>query len=211
MAWDLLVEARRRALGQAVSERFHRPAHVVDHLGAATDQRLARMDYRQVSLGVAASVLHRVQKFRIGPSEAGQLLGIELVGLTPFAIDQPSLTRISDQYLVATLGKQTAYPGRVGSDFDGDMQRPFRIEPASHRLWGGAQPAPFDELAAFGVDETEVAVVVSQIHTRRHLHLLGATITHGPILLSLGHKRARRLFADPPTGYCAEDRPSHLI
>jgi hypothetical protein len=62
------------------------------------------MDYRQVSLGVAASVLHRVQKFRIGPSKAGQLLGIELVGLMPLAIDQPSLTRISDQYLVATLG-----------------------------------------------------------------------------------------------------------
>ena len=66
------------------------------------------MDYRQVSLGVTAPVLYRVQKLRIGPREAGQLLGIELVGLTPFAIDQPSLTRISDQYLVATLGKQTA-------------------------------------------------------------------------------------------------------
>jgi hypothetical protein len=78
-----------------------------------------------VSLGVTTPVLHRIQKFRIGPSEAGQLLGIELVGLTPFAIDQPSLTRISDQYLVATLGKQTAYPGRVSSDLDRDTQRPF--------------------------------------------------------------------------------------
>jgi hypothetical protein len=29
----------------------------VDHLGAATDQRLSRMDYRQVSLGVTAPVL----------------------------------------------------------------------------------------------------------------------------------------------------------
>ena len=81
LALYLFVEARRRALGQAVSERFHRPAHVVDHLGTATDQRLARMDHRQVSLGVLAPVLHRVQKFRIGPSEAGQLLGIELVVL----------------------------------------------------------------------------------------------------------------------------------
>jgi hypothetical protein len=34
------------------------------------------------------------------------------------------------------------------------------------------------------VDETEVTVLVAKIHTRRHLHLLGATITHGPILLS---------------------------
>src|SRR5919112_2097424 len=98
LAWDLFVEARRRALGQAVSERFHRPAHVVDHLGAATDQRLARMDYRQVSLGVTAPVLHRVQKFRIGPSEAGQLLGLALFGLTPLGIDQPRLTRVSDHY-----------------------------------------------------------------------------------------------------------------
>src|SRR5918994_1131116 len=161
MALYLFVEARRRALGQAVSERFHRPAYVVDHLGAATDQRLSRMDYRQVSLGVAASVLHRVQKFRIGPSEAGQLLGIELVGLTLLAIDQPSLTRISDQYFVATLGKQTTYPGRVGSDLDGDMQRPFRIEPAPHRLWGGAQPSPFDGFAVCGVDEREVVVFFS--------------------------------------------------
>src|SRR5215210_9447841 len=133
MARDLFVEARRRALGQAVSERFHRPADVVDHLGAATDQRLSRMDYRQVNLGVLAPVFHRVQKLRIGSGQTGQLLGIELVGLTLLAIDQPSLTRISDQYLVATLGKQTTYPGRVGSDLDGDMQRPFRIESAPHR------------------------------------------------------------------------------
>src|SRR5215217_3833712 len=76
----------------------------VDHLGAATDQRLSRMDYCQVSLGVLAPVFHRVQKLRIGSGQTGQLLGIELVGLTLLAIDQPSLTRISDQYLVATLG-----------------------------------------------------------------------------------------------------------
>jgi len=40
------------ALGSSVvaKDRNHRPAHVVDHLGAATD-------YRQVSLGAAALVV----------------------------------------------------------------------------------------------------------------------------------------------------------
>src|SRR5215213_2520474 len=111
-------------------------------------------------------------RLRIGAGETGQLLGIELVGLTPLAIDQSSLTRISDQYFVAALGKQTTYPGRVGSNLDGDMQRLFRIEPPPHRLWGGAQPALFDDLAVLGVDETEVTVLISDHHTRRHLHSL---------------------------------------
>jgi hypothetical protein len=181
------VEARRRALGQAISERFHRPADVIDHLGAATDQRLARMDHRQVSLGLTAPVLYRVQKFRIGPSEAGQLLGIELVGLTPLAVDQPSLTRISDQYLVATLGKQTACPGRVGSDLDGYLRPLCGVEPAPHRLWGGAQPSLLEYLAAVVVEHEEVGVLVAKVNSGRHLRCSFATIVHGPILLSVGH------------------------
>jgi hypothetical protein len=39
--------------------------------------------------------------------------------------------------------------------------------------------------------------IVSQIHTRRHLHLHGATITHGPILLSVGHQESPSIICRP--------------
>jgi hypothetical protein len=39
----------------------------------------------------------------------------------------------------------------VSSDLDSDMQRPFRIEPAPHRLWGGTQPALSSMTAPFPV------------------------------------------------------------
>src|SRR5215210_6875927 len=67
MAWDLFVEARRRALGQTVSERFHRPADMVDHLGAATDERLAGSWARERGKGY----VHEANRYEQG----GYLLG----------------------------------------------------------------------------------------------------------------------------------------
>src|SRR5215207_5147610 len=85
---------------------------------------------------------------------------------------------------MSILLQYPAHPGRVGAYLDGDVQRLFRIEAAPDCLWGGAQPTLLDDLAALRVDEVEIAVLVAEVHSSRHLHLLPATITHGPILLS---------------------------
>src|SRR5215208_2735147 len=68
-------------------------------------------------------------------------------------------------------------------------------------LRGGAQPTLLDELAAFGVELTEIAVLVAEIQARRHPRLFLATIAHGSILLSGPLEPV--FSADPPTGYCA--------
>src|SRR5215216_3045098 len=52
----LLVESGRRALGQTSPEGLGRPPKVVDELGSCLDERLARADDRQMSLGSLASV-----------------------------------------------------------------------------------------------------------------------------------------------------------
>src|SRR3712207_1850266 len=110
------------------------------------------------------------------------------------------------------LFQKAAYPSRVGADLDGDLHLLCGVEAAAEVLGGGTQPTLLDHLAAFVVEYKEVAVLVAKIQSRRHLRLLGATITHGPILLSLGHKEPV-VFADPrnSTGYCARIGPSHII
>ena len=62
---------------------------------------------------------------------------------------------------------------------------------------GWCAAGSFDEFADSCVDETKVTVVVSQIHTLSHLHLLGATITHRPILCSVGHYKSPSTICRP--------------
>jgi hypothetical protein len=56
-----------------------------------------------MSLGVFASVLEWVQELRIQTCQAGQVLSIDLIGLTLVGVDEPRLARIGYQYLVAAL------------------------------------------------------------------------------------------------------------
>ena len=103
LSGDLFVEALCRALRQPGPEGLDRTSDVVDQLGARADQRIPRVDQRQVSLGLCAAVLHWVEKLGVGPGKTGQLLGIKLIGLTLFAVDQPRLARIGYEYLVTAL------------------------------------------------------------------------------------------------------------
>jgi hypothetical protein len=76
-----LVEAPCRALGQASPEGLHGSPNVVHELRAAIHQRLPRADQGYVGLALFAPVLERIQELRINPSQAGQVLGVYLVGL----------------------------------------------------------------------------------------------------------------------------------
>ncbi len=76
-----LMEASRRALGQAGPEGLDRSADVIDELCTATYQRLPGADDGQVSLALFAPVLERVQELRVQASQASQVLGVDLVGL----------------------------------------------------------------------------------------------------------------------------------
>ena len=71
----------------------------------------------------------------------------------------------------------------MGAHLDGDVQPLLGFKAPPEIVWGGAQAALFYDLAAFGVDEAQIAVLVAEVHSSRHLHLLPATITRGPILL----------------------------
>jgi hypothetical protein len=71
----------------------------------------------------------------------------------------------------------------VGTGLDGDAHRPLRSEAPSEGFWGGAQSALFDHLAAFGVQNAEMAVFVPEIYPYRTRWLTSANIPHGPILL----------------------------
>jgi hypothetical protein len=76
------MEAPRRALGQAMTERLHGSPNVVHELRAAIYQRLARADDGHVGLGIFAPVLERIQQLRVQARQSGQVLGVDLVGLS---------------------------------------------------------------------------------------------------------------------------------
>jgi hypothetical protein len=56
-----------------------------------------------MSLGAFAPMLEGVQELGIQACQASQVLGVYLVGLAFVGIDEPYLTGIGHQYLVATL------------------------------------------------------------------------------------------------------------
>jgi hypothetical protein len=56
-----------------------------------------------MSLRVFAPVLEWVQQLRIYSCQAGEVLGVNLVGLTLVGVDEPQLPSIGHKYLVATL------------------------------------------------------------------------------------------------------------
>jgi hypothetical protein len=56
-----------------------------------------------MSLGAFAPMLEGVQELGIQACQASEVLGVYLVGLAFVGIDEPYLTGIGHQYLVATL------------------------------------------------------------------------------------------------------------
>jgi hypothetical protein len=160
---DLVMETPGRALGETCPEGLDRPAHMVDQLGADAHQRLPGVDECQVGLAVRVPVLYGIQQRGIEPEETGQLLGVDPVGLAALGVDEPYLPGVGHQHFVAQALKEPADPGRVRPYLDGNLQRPLRTEPTLEGLRGGTQPALLQYLAAFGVDEAEVAVLVPQV------------------------------------------------
>ena len=68
---------------------------------------------------------------------------------------------------------------------DGYAQRLLlRSEAPPESLGGGAQSTLLHNLAAFCVQQAQMAVFVPKIYPERHRWLRSATIIHGPILLS---------------------------
>jgi hypothetical protein len=86
---------------------------------------------------------------------------------------------------VATLLEQPANPRRVSARLYGDAQPLLlRLKAALEGPRSGAQPALLDHLTAFGIEQTQVGISISQIQPYRHMLRSFATIIHGPILLS---------------------------
>ena len=65
-----------------MTEGLHASPNVVYQLRAAIYQCLPRADDGHVGLGVLAPVLERVQQLRVDSSQASEVLGIALVGLS---------------------------------------------------------------------------------------------------------------------------------
>lgn len=109
-------------------------------------------------------MLERVQQLRIHSSQPSQVFGIQFVALALVGVDEPCLAGIGHQNLMtALLLEQPANPRRMGAHLDGYAQRSLGIEVAPESLRDGTQPALFDDLTAFGVQQAPIAVFVSEV------------------------------------------------
>ena len=141
-----------------------------------------------MGLGAFAPVPNRVQEPRIETRQAGEVLGVDLVGLAPVGVDEPQFASVGHQHLVATLLQEPTDPGRVGPRLNGDAQGPLRSEASPQSFGGGAQPALLHNIAAFCVDEAQVGVFVAEVQSGCRPWFVPATIHGGPILLPIGRK-----------------------
>ena len=155
------------------------------------------------------AVLERGQQLGIYSDKPGQVLGVYPIGFVLVLVDQAQLTSVGYQHFVAALFQKPADPGRMGSHFDGDAHGLVALETLPEGLGSGAQPTLFYDLAALGIEKAQVAVLVAEIQTRRHLRLLLVSIAHGPILLCWA-ARARK-YLQTLKGYCVGGGPSHPI
>ena len=79
------------------------------------------------------------------------------------SVDEPQFAGISHKDVVATPFEHSANPGRVGSGLDRDAQGLLGGEAPLEGFGAGAQPTLLYNLAAFGVDEAQVGVLVAEI------------------------------------------------
>jgi hypothetical protein len=107
-------------------------------------------------------VFERVKQFGINTCQAGQALGIYLVGLALGGVDEPRPARIGHQHLVTTPLEHPANPWRMGPRLDGYAHRRLLLggEASPESFGGRTQPAFLDHLTAFSVHKTEKAVFV---------------------------------------------------
>jgi hypothetical protein len=128
---------------------------VVHQPSAAIHQSLPRVDDGHVGLGVLAPVRNRVEQLGIEARQAGEVLGIDLVGLLLVCVDEPQLAGDGHQDLVAALLEYPARPRRVGSRLDCDAHGALGGEAPSEGLGAGTQPTLLEHLAALLVDEAQ--------------------------------------------------------
>src|SRR5215211_4679925 len=141
-----------------------------------------------MSLALFAPVLERVQELRIEACQAGQVLGVDLVGLAFVGVDEPQLACVGYQYLVATLLEHPARPRRVGSGLYCYAHGPLGGEAPLEGFGTCTQPTLLHNLTAVCVDEAQIGVPVAEVQSGCHRWLHFANINGGPILLSIGRK-----------------------
>ena len=79
--------------------------------------------------------------------------------------------------LLTTLLEYPAHPGRVGARLDSYAQGLLlRVEASPEGFGGSVQSTYFHNLAAFGVDEAQVGVFVSEVQSGCHCWLVAATM-----------------------------------
>jgi hypothetical protein len=136
-----------------------------------------------VGLGVLAPVGNRVEQLGIKARQAGEILGVDLIGLALVGVDQSQFAGVGHKYLVAALLQNPAGPGRVGAGLDGNAHRSLRSEASPEGFGAGTQPTLLEHLAAICVDERKVGVFVAEVQSGCRVWFVPANIHGGPILL----------------------------
>src|SRR5690606_26642398 len=87
------------------------------------DQRLARLDHREIRLRSLAAMADRVQQRGVHADQAGQVLGVKAVALPARGEDQANLAGIGDVEFVTGGFENTTDPGAVRTNFDRNAAR----------------------------------------------------------------------------------------
>lgn len=124
-------------------------------------------------------MLDWVEQPGIESRESRQVLGVEPVVLVASGMDESELSRVSHQHLVAASFELAAHPWRMRTRLDGYAHRFATGEPTLEAGRGSRDAALLDDLAAVGVEETQVAVAIAEVDAHGDVELG----RHGLVLL----------------------------
>src|ERR1700682_5559976 len=97
---------------------FHQPSRGVDQLRPHRYQGVPGSQHHQILAHFSTAMPNRIQRLRIHPPQARQLVGIDAIAL-PLATLRPfHQPRVGHPYLVSPLGDHVLHPSRVSSYFD---------------------------------------------------------------------------------------------
>jgi len=121
------------------------------------------MDQGKVDLRVFSAVLERSEQFRVEPSQASELLSVDLVRLSAVGVDEPQPAGVGDQDLVTVSFEQTAHPRRMRARLNGDAHLFATGETPLEPLRAGWDAALLQDLAARGLQGTQLAVAITEV------------------------------------------------
>src|SRR5713226_3560990 len=170
---------------------YHQSSRGVDQLRPHRYQGVPGSQHHQILTHFSTAMPNRVQRLRIHPPQARQLVGIDTIAL-PLAPLRPfHPPRVGHQHLVSPLGDHVLHPSRVRSYFDHYPRHGQCLEELPYIFLRRPQLS-FGQRFSLQTKNAVLTPAVPQIHSHRQTISIGANCV-SPAIFFCARRHRRRI------------------